>query len=210
MKRAILILLAPTTFAFADASDEPGVHFFTVPSPSNKFHVVHTVRQWRAASSVSQFGRVQVFDTESGREVWRLDGVLVDEGGVFPADDGIHLVVLRRRLWGVGAEVKRHQPIILFYARERLLKSYTLDDLQIDAAKLSHSVSHSEFYLYRPMLGGWRWEWPLGTEAANIEMRYTTEPNPYWRDGAFELRTIDDQRLRFDPATGGKFSAEPK
>src|SRR5688572_24620006 len=118
MKRTLLFLLAMKFAAWADASDEPGGHFFVVPSPANKFHVVHTVRRWSDAPNlnVSQFGRVQVFETESGREAWRLEGILVDQGGIFPGDDGVHLVILNRGLWGVGARMKRDQTVIRFYA----------------------------------------------------------------------------------------------
>jgi hypothetical protein len=210
MRQFFLVLVSATIGVWADSPDEPGDHFFIVPSPGNKFHAVQTVRRWKDSQHPRQFGRLQVFDTESGKELWRMEGVLADQGGVFPADDGVHLVILEQSLWGIGDRLKRDQPIIRFYARERLLKSYTLNDLRIDGAKLPHSVSHTQFYIFRPALGGWNWEWPLGTEAAENHLRFTTEPNPSWREGIFELKTADEQRFRFDPRTGNQVPANPK
>jgi hypothetical protein len=195
----VLVLAMPVT-AKGDASDEPGGHFFVAPSPGNKFHAVHTVRRWKDVPNLSQFGRVQIFETETGREVWRIEGVIVEDGGVFPADDGVHLVILQRTLWGLGDRMKRDQPIIQFYARDRLLKSYTLDDLHIDPKELPHSVSHTQYYRYQSMLPGWAWEWELGSEAAETNIRYGIEANPIWRDGAFHLKTADGQQFRFDPS----------
>jgi hypothetical protein len=197
-----LALAFANALAFADQPDEPRDHFFTVPSPHNKFHVVHTVRSWKNVPNQSQFGRIQVFNTETGREAWRLEGALFEKCGTFPSDDGEHLVLLMCRLRGVGAEVKRNEPVLFFYERDRLVKSYSLEQLKIESAKLPHSVSHSEFYQYREMLNGWHWEWPPGSREFEIEIRQMSEPNPYWQDGVLELKTNDGQKFRFDPATG--------
>src|SRR5687767_3721282 len=132
MNRTLLTLIAAVTLVHADSSDEPGSHFFTVPSPGNKFHAVHTVRRWAGIEKPEQYARIQVFETESGREAWRLDGVMASEGELFPADDGVHLVLLARSIWGVGRAIKRNLPVVQFYERGQPMKSYSLEDLKID------------------------------------------------------------------------------
>ena len=208
MKITLLAWFFISSLALADPSDEPGDHIFTIPSPANKFHVVQTVRNWKTGGNLSQFGRIQVFDTESGTEVWRMDGILADQQGILPADDGVHLVLLESRLRGTGNAVKRDVPVLRFYAHSRLVKSYTLDDLNISSDKLSRGVSHSAFFNPSPISTRWKWEWPLGTDAATFEMLNPYKPNPFWHDGAFELTTIDRQMFRFAPSTGAILSRQ--
>ncbi len=158
MRTALLLFLLAVSVVRADESDEPPFHFFVVPSPSDKVHVVQTVRAWDHAADVRPFGRLQVFETESGREIWRLDGTLAYATDVFPADDGEHLVITSSSVSGGRDPVNPTATILAFYAHGRLLKSYSLQDLHIDLAKLEHSVSHTHWFTPRAAYQGWHWE----------------------------------------------------
>ena len=200
----LLLLLAAASTARADEPDEPGFHFFVVPSPANRCHVVQTVRPWHETASVAQFGRLQVFATETGQELWRLDGVLCRENGVFPADDGEHLILVRDSVRGGKDPTDMARPVILFYTHGQLSKSYSLGDLHIDPAKLQNSVSSTHWIATESNTQTWVWDWPPDSEQAEIHALTFPKPNPHWQRGIFELTALDGQTFRFDPITGGQ------
>jgi len=161
---------------------------------------------WRNVENISQYGRIQLFRSDTGKELWRIDGVLVYPDSVFPSDDRKHLVIVNTRL---GFKSLNSVPILQFYSEGKLLKSYTLKDIGIDQSKLIKSVSHAIFVQIRRPEKAWEWEWPLDTKAAQIAVLARAEPNPCWHESIFEIVTIDGQHFRFDSSTGKLLSSSP-
>jgi hypothetical protein len=206
MKRILLLLfLLEARGAFGDETDTPQFHFFTVPSPANACFAVQSVRPWPGSGGIGlgdivQYGRIQLFRSETGAELWHIDGVLCHAEEVFPADDLKHLAIVR---CAFPSRLVESVPVVSFYAEGKLVKSYMLGELGFDFAKLDKSASHSSFARTERSTNAWSWQWPLGSKDAEIaEMALGTPPNPVWRGTVLELRALDGQRFRFDGVTG--------
>lgn len=200
MKRSLLLLLFAVHCAFADEPDEPHFHFFTIPSQANTCFVVQSVRPWSGRGDASQYGRIQLFRSDTGIEVWRMEGVLCNANEVFPADDLKHFVIVRSHFPSRQID---SVPVVLFYAAGKLIKSYTLKELVFDMSKLRKSVSHAEFARTARATDAWIWDYPLGTEGADAAaLAVDAKPNPYWRGTVLELHTLDGQKFRFEGTTG--------
>ena len=204
-RHLILGICAFAPLCQADEPDSPGFHFFAVPSPSDTCVAVQTVRPWRADSvRYSQYGRLQIFRSDTGAELWRIEGVLASQDEVFPSDDLEHLVIVRSF---VPLPAIDTAPVVLFYSKGRLLRSHTLKELEFDMKKLKKSVSHGDFAEVRRPEGTWSWERVLGTKAA-ASRTSSYKPNPRWTSAGFWLRTLDGQLIVFDPKTGALLGAK--
>jgi len=177
------------------------MHFFAIASPSNTCFAVQTVRQWKGGGAGNRkYGRLQLFRSDSGEELWRINHLLSSPNEVFPCDDFQHLVIVHSYIPQRSIEA---QPVILFYSGGKLLKSYSLKDLNFDFGKLIKSVSHANFIEVHRVENAWAWEWPLGSEAAQIQIQTCVpNPNPHWQGNVFKLSMLDGQNLVFEAKTG--------
>lgn|GEM_PF-5726932 len=128
-------------------------------SPQYKVYAVVTLQPSKGMLTPDK-QRVQVFDNETGKMLWstskKISLIATD---IYPADDGVHLVVvhneIQRMFYEMGRELTdemrkeiENAPVLSFYEKDTHLSTFTVKDLGLKAEDVERSMSR--FSAFKP------------------------------------------------------------
>ncbi|MDF3127731.1 hypothetical protein P0Y35_00840 [Kiritimatiellaeota bacterium B1221] len=127
-----------------------------VYSPLHTYYAVATHHPTDGVYKSQQGSRLQIFNTKSGKSVWSTDFLgLVNN--LTLADDGEHIVVVQKGILRnfYGDELTKETTkaflettVLSFYKREKLIKSYTVEELGLSAKDLLNSSGQIQIFPY--------------------------------------------------------------
>lgn len=220
MKTALLLLnmvacLLVYSVSWAEPPESAADYVFLALSPRNKCYAVQQVpkmNRLKKDGCLRRDARFQMFDTESGKLLWETNKPIAKRGELFISDDAEMMVIVKFHILlsyvqdvtykDLPADEQKRiaaTEVITFMKKDKVLKSYSLEDLGFDmkhlysGANLSYGCdTHNDMRR-------------IAAEAGNAK---TIGRNPYFTDHQVILAMADGKGRHFDFRTGALLKTE--
>jgi hypothetical protein len=199
---ALLVLFFSNPSSYADKPGPPTTYQETSGNGSYLFVMISPepleteVKHWNQEASSrirairTAYGKSGLYKNDGSKEpLWTIDGYL--KRPVAVAGDGIHLVAFRDPVLKPGQAVGSSRPFskeelqqeaFSLFAKGKLLRRYTVDELVDVPDKMPRSVSH--------------FKWKLDAKFLDVQQQ-------------FEIHTHDGNRIVLELKTGNILTKEP-
>ena len=182
-----------------------GVRYSTM----HKAYAVFSTRLENGVINPSK-GFVQVFDSDTNELIWSTNKFPFLPRGIFISDDGNHIACVKnsiQRNWydvgeGLNAQIREeieNSVVLVFYQREKMLKSYTVKELGLKAEDVERSFSRFSTF----------------NEDVQVEYisqnvyEYLPRRNPLILKNLVRIVGVNDKVWYFDISTGLMLDEEP-